>query len=264
MNPKHLSALRSHELETVIRLLHRHGMNGGRLLEIGAGTGQQARVLASRGYEVNAIDLPHSRYAPDRVWPVTDYDGQNLPFADDSFDIVYSSNVLEHIAHTDRMQKEISRVLRASGLAIHVLPSTAWRLLTMLMHYPWLVAATARLALDCKCRPPGQNPGHQESKPGLVMQDWKSHWRRIPYANRHGEHGNAFTEAYHFRRARWRNDFERNGFHVAEVVSSRLTYSGYALLGERLPMDFRTRLAPFLGSACNIFILRHTSPNSAA
>ncbi len=123
MNPKHLSALRSHELETVVLLLHRHGMHGGRLLEIGAGTGQQARVLASRGYGVNAIDTPHSRFAP---------------------------------------------------------------------------------------------------------------------------------------------DFERNGFHVEEVVPSRLTYSGYALLVERLPMDFRARLAPFLGSACNIFILRHTGPNSAA
>ncbi|MFA7608044.1 MAG: methyltransferase domain-containing protein [Rhodocyclaceae bacterium] len=262
MNLEHLSALRQHELDTVLKQLHRHGMNSGRLLEIGAGTGQQALTLAAKGYHVSAIDLPQSRYAPDRVWPVINYDGQTLPFADNSFDIVYSSNVLEHIADTDRMQHEISRVLTPEGLAIHVLPSPAWRVLTMLMHYPWLATTLVRL-VKRKLKPQGQNNISPESSLLPDMAGRSDLWRRIPYANRHGEHGNALTEAYHFRRTRWRNDFERNNFRVVEILPSGLIYSGYALLGGRLPIATRAQLASLCGSACNIFILQSTGVTSA-
>jgi SAM-dependent methyltransferase len=46
------------------------------------------------------------------------YDGENLPFADGSFDLVYSRQVFEHIRYPDRVAAEIFRVLRPGGLFI--------------------------------------------------------------------------------------------------------------------------------------------------
>ena len=101
----------------------------GRLLEIGAGTGWQALALVKRGYEVSAVDLPASKYAGDRVFPVIDYDGHTLPFKDGAFGMVYSSNLLEHIPHLEAFQQEIHRVLRPDGCVVHVLPSSSLALL---------------------------------------------------------------------------------------------------------------------------------------
>lgn len=255
MNPEHLAALRKHELETVSKLLQRHNIKNGRLLEIGAGTGQQAQMLNSKGYEVSAIDLPQSRYAPARVWPVIEYDGKTIPFNDDSFDIVYSSNVLEHITETNLMQREISRVLAPGGIAIHVLPSPAWRIITMIIHYPWLIATLLRSAR--KTTSDLSNKNNITLQPHSILSK-REYWRRIPYANRHGEHGNALTEAFYFRKTRWINEFENNNFQIQEIIPSGLIYSGYALFGSQLSITSRERLARLGGSACNIFILRHT------
>lgn len=253
MDLDHLAALRAHELNAALDLLRRHGAVRGKLLEIGAGTGQQARALAASGYDVTAIDLPDSRYASARVWPVIDYDGTALPFADARFDIVFSSNVLEHIPDTDRMQREIARVLKPGGIAVHVLPSPTWRIVTMLAHYPWLiVAACATL------KKPAQEHGNRATADSPPPGKRPS-WRRIAYACRHGEHGNALTEPWHFRLTRWQQVFERNGFQITQTVASGLFYSGYAVFGKVLRLASRKRLARCFGSACHIFVMRRAN-----
>jgi SAM-dependent methyltransferase len=44
-------------------------------------------------------------------------DGMRLPFRDDSVDLCYSSNVLEHVVHPWRMADEMVRVTRPGGVA---------------------------------------------------------------------------------------------------------------------------------------------------
>lgn len=51
-------------------------------------------------------------------------DGAALPFADDSFDVVYSSNVAEHIPNWQAMGEEMLRVAKPGGLV--VLSYTVW------------------------------------------------------------------------------------------------------------------------------------------
>ena len=70
---------------------------GARILELGAGTGVQALDLTRRGFDAATIDLSSSQYADDQMFPARAYDGRRIPFADSSFDVVFSSNVLEHI-----------------------------------------------------------------------------------------------------------------------------------------------------------------------
>lgn len=49
--------------------------------------------------------------------------GERLPFADDAFDLVYSSNVLEHVADPRRVLDESLRVLRPGGYLHVVVPN---------------------------------------------------------------------------------------------------------------------------------------------
>ncbi|OHQ52334.1 SAM-dependent methyltransferase [Corynebacterium sp. HMSC070H05] len=51
-------------------------------------------------------------------------DGAALPFADDTFDVVYSSNVAEHIPNWQTMGAEMLRVAKPGGLV--VLSYTVW------------------------------------------------------------------------------------------------------------------------------------------
>ncbi|MCU0650054.1 MAG: class I SAM-dependent methyltransferase [Gemmatimonadaceae bacterium] len=250
-----LEALRHDEIRGMLPLLG----SGGRVLEIGAGSGWQARELASQGFTVEAIDVASSEYRASRVWPVIEYDGLRIPFPDASFDVVFSSNVLEHIPHVEAFQGEILRVLRPGGIAVHAMPSFSWRLWTTLAHYPWIVRQFAkRLAGDRT----GLRAGPTEDATALSTSapaTRPSKLRRAAAmlgAPRHGETGTMIGELWLFSRPRWRGLFERAGFHAIATRPLGLLYSGYLVFGDLLSVAARRRLASLLGSSCIAYSMR--------
>jgi SAM-dependent methyltransferase len=102
---------------------------GLRVLEIGCGVGtdgaQFARAAADyTGVDLTeaAIDLARKRFEISRLpgrFQVAD--AENLDFADESFDIVYSHGVLHHTPDTARAVREVHRVLKPGGRAIVML-----------------------------------------------------------------------------------------------------------------------------------------------
>lgn len=98
---------------------------GARLLEIGCGMGTDLLQFARGGAQVTGVDLtPRSveiskarfrLYGMRADFLVTD--GERLPFADESFDVVYSNGVLHHTPGTARAIREVHRVLRRGGTA---------------------------------------------------------------------------------------------------------------------------------------------------
>ncbi len=241
-NLEYLATLRAAEADRLARYLR----PGARLLEIGAGTGQQAKAMAARGFHVEAIDLPQSYYAGAREFPITDYDGRRIPFPDMSFDIVFSSSVLEHVSDLAQLNGEIKRVLKPGGYCIHVMPTHAWRFWTTLSEFPSALqfAWTRR----------------RELLPAGDLRRALHTWLRVCYRfarcfvqKRHGERGNFISELWFFRPAWWRRQFERQGFAVVRDEPLGLFYTANMVFGERWSIAKRVRLAKTLGSACHVF-----------
>lgn len=231
----YLNRLRVAEIEHVLSSFPKDG----RILEIGAGTGQQARELKRRGFDVTAVELAASDYAANRVFPIIDYNGGQLPFANASFGVVFSSNALEHVRDLSAIHAEIHRVLKPRGICIHILPTHGWRFWSMLTSFPGAAVDIARAVRG--------------------IAPWRDAIRHTGAAllqPPHGECGHALTELWTFRPAWWRRHFVANGFAVVRDEPMGLFYTGDLLFRDHLSFPVRARLARILGSACHLFVLR--------
>ena len=95
-----------------------------RILDVGAGTGEMAVLLANMGYKVTGIDLTPAmlKIAQEKAdllgIPVILLEGraEQLPFADDSFDVVFSRHLFWTLPKPVPAVREWARVTRPGGL----------------------------------------------------------------------------------------------------------------------------------------------------
>ncbi|HLN98113.1 MAG TPA: class I SAM-dependent methyltransferase [Pyrinomonadaceae bacterium] len=105
------------------------GAQGLKVLEVGCGLGTDGAQFAQAGADYTGVDLtPAAVELARRRFELFDLpgkfqtsDAENLPFPDDSFDLVYSHGVLHHTPETGKAIVEIHRVLRPGGRAVVML-----------------------------------------------------------------------------------------------------------------------------------------------
>ncbi len=114
--------------EQVNRLSKQHTFD--QALNLGTGEGDYDRMLAGYcreliGCDVNEDDLAHARSVNQGVMNLRYEvnDALNLSYANDSFDLVVSCEVIEHVGKPERMLAEIFRVLKPGGYAVLTFPS---------------------------------------------------------------------------------------------------------------------------------------------
>ena len=99
------------------------------VLEIGCGVGTDLSQFAKNGANVTGIDLTEAaiELAKQRFdvmklnGNLLTADAENLPFKDNSFDLVYSFGVLHHTPNTQRAINEVHRTLKPGGKAFIML-----------------------------------------------------------------------------------------------------------------------------------------------
>jgi len=114
--------------DEVDRVLSGVDLSGRRVLDIGCGAGGITLHIARAhspaqivGYDVEGPVVEHARMAADRaglsdrVSFVQSAPGE-LPFADGSFDVVFSKDALVHVADKEAIFREIFRVLAPGGI----------------------------------------------------------------------------------------------------------------------------------------------------
>lgn len=95
------------------------------VLEIGVGSGSHAQLLTQHCRSYTGIDLTDYAVCSTRTrlalfglpGRVERADAERMPFADDSFDYIWTWGVIHHSANTDQVLREMHRVLRPGGRA---------------------------------------------------------------------------------------------------------------------------------------------------
>lgn len=94
------------------------------VLDIGCGrTAAFLKTISPRIHKGIGIDFKVDAIETDRIKTIPTMLYQELPFAEDSFDVVTMLAVLEHIEHEKYILKEIHRVLKPQGKLILTVPS---------------------------------------------------------------------------------------------------------------------------------------------
>ncbi len=124
-------------------------LQGARVLEVGTGSGAIAASLVDAvgpTGQVQAIDVVDERVVTEGV-RFTRVEGTEVPFEDESFDVVISNHVIEHVG--DRAEqlhhlRELRRVLRPGGWAYLAMPNR-WRVVEPHFKLPLLSWLPPRL-----------------------------------------------------------------------------------------------------------------------
>ncbi len=236
------SWIREQELEALDPCLKHLAERSARLLEIGGGNGLQAKLLADMGFQVVSIDPAPRRPSH---FPVQTGDCTRIEFDDDSFDVVFSSNVLEHVVDLSKGLIEMKRVLRPGGIMIHTMPTPASTVLTMLIQPIGYIFGLCFVAKEgwnffrsCLLKLRGKNKSQKGSLQGISSKNEKSLDKENIYATLkmlnplrliitqpHGSSVCSFGELCTWRKKAWHRRFAKSGLIVEQVLDLPMVYS---------------------------------------
>lgn len=164
-------------------------LKGKEFLEIGCGTGYAMSLAQGLGFSVAGVDPQLGRHGV--AFEAGSLNaavavGEKLPFADASFDVVYSSHALEHFSDREKGLQEMARVLRPDGHIIILVPSGTMALINYLSQ----LFFTSHIRFGRFL---------------LRQRNWR-HFRYMFLPQAHGEHAaSVLGEVKDFSEANWRN-----------------------------------------------------------
>ncbi len=203
------------------------------ILEIGAGDGYMSNALSEAGFDVTATD-PAPR-TPLR-YNVKEMNGYDIKFEDSSFDIILSSNVLEHINDLPKALTEMKRVLKPDGIMVHSVPTVYCNLATMIIQ-PLAYLKNLYLLFSGKAK---IKVNKNRSKLFQVLHIcYKIVFNflnplRIFISKGHGVSRNRFWALYIWRRANWKEQFKNADLEVATIVKVPYLYSMHKVFPFRM------------------------------
>ena len=106
-------------------LFQAFGMQKGmKMLEPGCGRGEFLSNFEKLGLDVVGVDISEEAQNFGHQFDVLqcDVESEPLPFADATFDIIYSKSFIEHLYYPERYLKEAHRVLKPGGLLLTLVP----------------------------------------------------------------------------------------------------------------------------------------------
>lgn len=118
----------------------------GVLLDLGCSTGDWASYWAGQGWKCLAVDINADAVEAARAKgidaKVCDLNSERLPFEDNSVDLVFAGELIEHLLDTDGFLREAHRVLKPGGHLLLTTPNLSSfenRLRLLLGFYPmWI------------------------------------------------------------------------------------------------------------------------------
>jgi 2-polyprenyl-3-methyl-5-hydroxy-6-metoxy-1,4-benzoquinol methylase len=105
------------------------------LLDVGCGSGMNSLALVAKGYRIHGVDVSEAAISQYRAHgfegSVADIE-VGLDYPDGRFDIVFCSEVVEHLTAPELLLAEINRVLKPGGALVLSTPNSAFWLYRVL------------------------------------------------------------------------------------------------------------------------------------
>jgi len=146
-----------------------------------------------------------------------------LPFKNETFDVVFSQYVLEHIKCQDKAIEEFKRVLKPGGLIISLVPNFIERFYEFPRYYLYLLkrlnstlTRLFRAHTNNSLRP--ENDTLQERK--VKLANFFEYYPHFPFIEPHGEYKNAVQEFIRHLPFNWTKLFKRHGMVIIDVFST--------------------------------------------
>lgn len=239
---EYLHDLRKQESDEIFRNCKQGVFNNG--LELGAGDGFMSTILAQytkkllcteiNEVRLNTVDLPNVRYM------VLDAEEVAGALKGQSFDFIFSSNLLEHLPNIDNALKGMHSILDDNGIAIHILPNRTWKVATIFCYIPnkIITAVDKFLAGNLFKRRPGHKFGkpYKEKYGGnnqKIGRRKQSRFTKLFLPPVHGISSNTLQEFYVFGKKSWICRFRNAGFEVIAVKKLAFS-SGYGFGFKRI------------------------------
>jgi SAM-dependent methyltransferase len=98
------------------------------ILDVGCGLGMYTEAFRRTSTQVYGVEVELRRavQARERAAGIVQGVGEALPFADARFDVVFSHEVLEHVADDRQAAGELVRVTRSGGHVVIFVPNRLW------------------------------------------------------------------------------------------------------------------------------------------
>ena len=212
------------EIDCMRKVINGQQIENPGILEIGAGDGYMSNALSEAGFDVTATDPAPRKPLKYNVQQMNGYD---IKFEDSSFDIILSSNVLEHINDLPKAFSEMKRVLKPDGVMIHSVPTVYCNLATMIVQ-PLAYFKNLFLLFSGKVK---IKVNKNRSRLFQVLYFcYKIVFNflnplKIFISKGHGVSKNRFWALYIWRRTYWKEQFRKTGLEVETIVKVSYLYS---------------------------------------
>lgn len=240
----YLHQLRTREIELIFARCPRDAFACG--LELGAGDGFQSTLLSRyvrrliatdyrpidcrpRGQRSELASAGDNREGALVSFMTCDAERVDEVFAAAQFDLIFSSNMMEHLPDPGRALAGMLSVLDDDGIAIHVVPSPFWKLSHLAGFYPnamlgrldrWLRRSRV------STRQEGETAGLEWENNPKIASRGRPYLARLLWPAAHGASGSNLKEFELFSRRYWTAQFAAAGFRVAAAHRGPVS-SGY-------------------------------------
>ncbi len=219
----------------------------GTMLEIGCGNAFNSVLFSDKADRIIATDLPDYNLGTSTIGmehadrliqglnvgniALLGCRAEKLPFNDESFDLVFSSFVLEHVDDKEKAVSEMSRVLKKDGIVIALVPNFMERLSAPLHFYPYLFKRGLVYLLKLLGFSPANNDStvvasvEEGMRAGVLpfskrIKKFLKDYPNFPCCSPHGNYRCWRDEFLSHLPVRWKRLFEANGLKIKALYST--------------------------------------------
>lgn len=117
-----LAGIENRPMNVVYYFLKEYFLEGKKIIDVGCGVGRHLRLMPEGSLAIDAVKPPKDLSLKYNL-VLYDLNSGNLPFKDNSLDVVFCSHVIEHLRSPFDALKEFHRILNDGGLLLLGIPN---------------------------------------------------------------------------------------------------------------------------------------------